>query len=104
SRRRHARSKRDWSSDVCAADLKQTLVLLGGNGGWVWERETGREQAIAGDQTSVCFSPDGRYALTGNKHDDTAQLWDLQTAEEREIGRASCREGVENPEAAVRTH
>src|SRR5262249_10227189 len=56
---------------------------FGGNGGWVWEPETGREQAIAGYLTSVCFSPDGRYALTGNKNDDTAQLWDLQTPQER---------------------
>src|SRR5699024_11452937 len=26
SRRRHTRSKRDWSSDVCSSDLKRDLV------------------------------------------------------------------------------
>src|SRR6266513_3427805 len=28
SRRRHTRSKRDWSSDVCSSDLVAALVLL----------------------------------------------------------------------------
>src|SRR5699024_5292363 len=37
SRRRHTRSKRDWSSDVCSSDLRDqreqpTLVLLGAVG------------------------------------------------------------------------
>src|SRR5699024_12232892 len=27
SRRRHTRSKRDWSSDVCSSDLKPNLLL-----------------------------------------------------------------------------
>src|SRR5207249_9048666 len=27
SRRRHTRSKRDWSSDVCSSDLNQSCVL-----------------------------------------------------------------------------
>src|SRR5699024_11457557 len=28
SRRRHTRSKRDWSSDVCSSDLEPTFVKL----------------------------------------------------------------------------
>src|SRR5699024_11882426 len=28
SRRRHTRSKRDWSSDVCSSDLEETYELL----------------------------------------------------------------------------
>src|SRR5699024_11519223 len=28
SRRRHTRSKRDWSSDVCSSDLKRTLFMV----------------------------------------------------------------------------
>src|SRR5699024_8953599 len=28
SRRRHTRSKRDWSSDVCSSDLLQLLLLV----------------------------------------------------------------------------
>src|SRR5699024_12055369 len=31
SRRRHTRSKRDWSSDVCSSDLKKT-IFYGRNG------------------------------------------------------------------------
>src|SRR5699024_6824898 len=30
SRRRHTRSKRDWSSDVCSSDLCQSLVIASG--------------------------------------------------------------------------
>src|SRR5690606_40642141 len=29
SRRRHTRFSRDWSSDVCSSDLKETLVVAG---------------------------------------------------------------------------
>src|SRR5207249_9151593 len=29
SRRRHTRSKRDWSSDVCSSDLQEFLLLVG---------------------------------------------------------------------------
>src|SRR5437868_7481084 len=32
SRRRHTRSKRDWSSDVCSSDLRGLLVGLGFGG------------------------------------------------------------------------
>src|SRR5699024_12183155 len=28
SRRRHTRSKRDWSSDVCSSDLADQLIIL----------------------------------------------------------------------------
>src|SRR5699024_11396924 len=28
SRRRHTRSKRDWSSDVCSSDLRNTFLLF----------------------------------------------------------------------------
>src|SRR5699024_12187695 len=30
SRRRHTRSKRDWSSDVCSSDLKEDCLVLEG--------------------------------------------------------------------------
>src|SRR5699024_11851985 len=34
SRRRHTRSKRDWSSDVCSSDLRCQRARLPGLGSW----------------------------------------------------------------------
>src|SRR5699024_11923169 len=41
SRRRHTRSKRDWSSDVCSSDLSRACRLIGlnPNGEVEWERD-----------------------------------------------------------------
>src|SRR5699024_11574321 len=36
SRRRHTRSKRDWSSDVCSSDLIELFVL---DDGWFGKRD-----------------------------------------------------------------
>src|SRR5699024_11866338 len=73
SRRRHTRSKRDWSSDVCSSDL-ELLELLDIFEGQVPEEE--RESARA------------RLLAT---------LEDAQLRREKlaQIGRASCRERVE---------
>src|SRR5699024_12075236 len=40
SRRRHTRSKRDWSSDVCSSDLKVVFGFMGSPSGQVgfWNR------------------------------------------------------------------
>src|SRR5699024_11554958 len=46
SRRRHTRSKRDWSSDVCSSDLKEFIAR--------WESENGPfgiEKVIQGAKT-----------------------------------------------------
>src|SRR6266513_5477140 len=43
SRRRHTRSKRDWSSDVCSSDLSQ-----GGNSGVVLHRPGRNRDAAPG--------------------------------------------------------
>src|SRR5699024_11763287 len=37
SRRRHTRSKRDWSSDVCSSDLKQFFIGEGKEVGRKWQ-------------------------------------------------------------------
>jgi eukaryotic-like serine/threonine-protein kinase len=70
-------------------------VLMGGDEGWVWDIKTGQKQVIADHQTSVCLSPDGRYALTGNKFDNTAQLWNLRDPADRAaFGRHSINASV----------
>src|SRR5699024_11715310 len=92
SRRRHTRSKRDWSSDVCSSDL-------------------GYVQAAPGDDVAFThFSLDMTYFEARGHHymvwaekpgssnlgiaevdpDDPTQL-----TSDSEIGRASCRERVQ---------
>src|SRR5437868_1874264 len=96
-RRRHTRSKRDWSSDVCSSDLDlkidsnrvEALVLeksgprlfcniTGQNAVGVFDRNKGSHLATwplpPGDKTNVAMAFD------------------------EEIGRASCRERVEHAE------
>src|SRR5699024_12113403 len=69
SRRRHTRSKRDWSSDVCSSDLVSTDYLLG-----------------LSDNVSLDISH-----LTEKE----IQLVYNLVQYFRKIGRASCRERVE---------
>src|SRR5207247_6915324 len=90
SRRRHTRSTRDWSSDVCSSDL----TLAGGGAG---------AQAQAGKRID-------QYAPELDKIISTSeQILELGTGfgvggntegpvwwKEGEIGRASCRERGEN--------
>src|SRR5699024_11442960 len=41
SRRRHTRSKRDWSSDVCSSDLPGMLVSRMFRYNWIWRARSG---------------------------------------------------------------
>src|SRR5699024_11560609 len=85
SRRRHTRSKRDWSSDVCSSDLKVvlTLVDLGVSTTFVdpWDLDAW-ERAIR---------PETRAVLVESIANPGAELVDLDAIK---IGRASCRERV----------
>src|SRR5699024_12188042 len=73
SRRRHTRSKRDWSSDVCSSDLN-TISRPGQIQGG---RQSGRPAA-------------NHYNIV--KFFDVLHILQLP---HKEIGRASCRERVE---------
>src|SRR5205809_972128 len=81
SRRRHTRCSRDWSSDVCSSDLDRLLlpdrVLAMCQDLFHYLLDTGGPE-----QKTIIFCARDRHA------DDVA-----------EIGRASCRERVENLEA-----
>src|SRR5699024_11775082 len=74
SRRRHTRSKRDWSSDVCSSDLLSGLPPA--------ERDLVDLLALAGP-TAVAALP----ADVGDTAVEGAQRRGLV-----EIGRAACRE------------
>src|SRR5690349_24009013 len=93
SRRRHTRSLRDWSSDVCSSDLPSApwatparALFAGFADRLVRRREPG--------------SPKGR--MVGGRGVELAAGSAVRRAELFEIGRASCRERGEGPVAGGR--
>src|SRR5207249_8021086 len=85
SRRRHTRSKRDWSSDVCSSDLA-LIALRGGGGGERVHQRPGLAGDLVLEQRGV--APVGARGVDQSQPDDA----DGQSDEDGEIGRASCRE------------
>src|SRR2546421_6029679 len=82
SRRRHTRSDRDWSSDVCSSDLICSIVTLPlARGLNVLTGETGAGKSMLVDALAL---------LLGER----ASADVVRPGAEREIGRASCRERV----------
>src|SRR5699024_11901280 len=93
SRRRHTRSKRDWSSDVCSSDLDYLKKIIH----QMVEEGVMREEVALGidvEKIERYFqTPFGQEII---KHQDNLEkevLFSLMM-EAREIGRASCRERV----------
>src|SRR5205809_4304323 len=76
SRRRHTRCSRDWSSDVCSSDLARALPLVQFMAKTAWINRNERKRASV-----------KKYA---------ALRAELKAKKDYEIGRASCRERVEN--------
>src|SRR5699024_11246330 len=64
SRRRHTRSKRDWSSDVCSSDLDLAPAALAGvpisARGFTWQHAERDRPAIAGLEVQI---PAGQKVL-----------------------------------------
>src|SRR5207249_7697979 len=93
SRRRHTRSKRDWSSDVCSSDLRPRLTVMievavvgpGGHAGEIefdGQVELGLARHILQKVADLEeIAPAAQANLLGNAH-------------RHQIGRASCRERV----------
>src|SRR5699024_11566412 len=87
SRRRHTRSKRDWSSDVCSSDLSNF-----------------RHKNDPGvDILSIIYQHGINIEFPDSVIEETKKVPDKIKPEEtknrrdlREIGRASCRERVSN--------
>src|SRR5699024_12201904 len=65
SRRRHTRSKRDWSSDVCSSDLQSTVTATR----WLW----------------VCCSSEVRDC--GSCQSRSAAVYGWTRSEERRVGK-----------------
>src|SRR5699024_12141980 len=78
SRRRHTRSKRDWSSDVCSSDLHNQKLKEA--------CRTLREYAVYTDKVR-------KYVEEMELADAVERA--IRECIAEEIGRASCREGVE---------
>ena len=78
------------SSGAYSPDGK-TIATVGSLGALLWDVET--EDLLrtfighTGYVSSVVFSPDGSRILTGSA-DKTAKLWDMETGELLQIGRA----------------
>src|SRR5206468_7966575 len=87
SRRRHTRSDRDWSSDVCSSDLENRLLAS--------PASLGPLDSSSGQEDVQAFTP-----LAADKLRRLLANVELMLAYElvvlaQEIGRASCRERVE---------
>src|SRR5207249_7184808 len=83
SRRRHTRSKRDWSSDVCSSDLDDC---------WQSDLEALPEDDKAAYRNAFVDAP---YTHVDLKRDVLKVLTDRYGTDVRagdKIGRASCRE------------
>src|SRR5206468_8431516 len=83
SRRRHTRSDRDWSSDVCSSDLSDDAP--------------GPPVAFDGDRGTWGIVRAQTYQLRGNQaltrvYADSARLAFDEQLRATQIGRASCRE------------
>src|SRR5207249_5479668 len=90
SRRRHTRSKRDWSSDVCSSDLEAVALAGGYTRIAAPERITVRRHKGSGDQV---FKVNAKRFTKGSGGGFLVEPGDTITV--GEIGRASCRERVE---------
>src|SRR5438067_8492618 len=84
SRRRHTRSKRDWSSDVCSSDL-----VDGSSYGYRAMRLALELAQAFGGSLFVCSAFDVEY-----HHVVFHNIKDVLSYQASKIGRASCRERV----------
>src|SRR5206468_7473499 len=97
SRRRHTRSDRDWSSDVCSSDLSRGGSVVGGSAA----------PEILEDDAEPHIETVTRSAISAVQDvfaEELKEPWPAKAgampdADAREIGRASCRERVKRSAA-----
>src|SRR5207249_9269892 len=95
SRRRHTRSKRDWSSDVCSSDLYPHAAKVMRPGDAVVDIGSGSGTdvlyaALKVGPKGTVYGLDITPAMIAKARTNIAK-----TGARNEIGRASCRERVE---------
>src|SRR5699024_12119470 len=92
SRRRHTRSKRDWSSDVCSSDLYTEIIQEGFNNRWVDVVENVGKRSGAYSSGTYGTNP----FILMNWQDNVNNLYTLthEFGHSVQIGRASCRESM----------
>src|SRR5699024_11346539 len=93
SRRRHTRSKRDWSSDVCSSDLSRYILqykLARGKGAPLEE-----QIAILKEYKSQEYTERWSYVLARLYAQAGMREACIEECDDLKIGRASCREKEE---------
>src|SRR5699024_11577967 len=93
SRRRHTRSKRDWSSDVCSSDL--LMVKLGEDMYAIPLNQIEGIVRVSPYELEEYFVADPPPFTYANQQYDFEYLGQLVQGQ---IGRASCRESVKGRE------
>src|SRR5699024_11289248 len=94
SRRRNTRSKRDWSSDVCAPDLPSCAAV-----GRAGEDDRGSALPTAAQLGEAFGDP-----VLGDGVDGRGRFDEDEDLGVGEIGGAACREEAEGSEDVRRTH
>src|SRR5207249_7455704 len=91
SRRRHTRSKRDWSSDVCSSDLIEVKMSISQKTSSSSELEAGASLSVQGGfgPVSVAFAAHVNYK-SSNTYSYSAEGSSLLRSEERRVGK-ECR-------------
>src|SRR5207249_7399746 len=85
SRRRHTRSKRDWSSDVCSSDLLEQVTIL-----WQTDEVRSIRPSVADEiRQGLWFFERSLIGALGELAGDWKERFPAA-----QIGRASCRERV----------
>src|SRR5699024_10773207 len=100
SRRRHTRSKRDWSSDVCSSDLAEVIVVCAKIEEEIAELEADEKEMFLDD---LGITESGLDKLIKASY-DLLGLGTYFTAGEQEVRAWTFRKGIKAPQAAVIIH
>src|SRR5699024_11863357 len=90
SRRRHTRSNRDWSSDVCSSDLRMprcwgsTASATGAR--WSWHPEPSATPGSCGSEATRPSTWTCPSCCSGEEESNAAH-WSFVRSEERRVGR-----------------